>query len=94
MLNDCLCSRPVIDVPVDAGDDEVVATVSAKTLRTGARSDSVMLVGLAGGLIVIFTDVGVDVLVGVNANMLVATITDMEFIGTRVSLEDSLSFCC
>ena len=27
VFNDCLSSRPVIDVPVDAGDDGVVVTM-------------------------------------------------------------------
>jgi hypothetical protein len=36
IFNDLLSSRPVINVPVDAGDDGVVVTMSVKALRIDA----------------------------------------------------------
>ena len=49
-FNDDVSSRPVIDVPVDAGGDGVVVPESAKTLRIGTRSD-LLIVGLSGDFI-------------------------------------------
>ena len=42
----------MIDVPDDAGDDVLVVTASAKTLRIDSRC-GVVIVGPAGGFIVI-----------------------------------------
>ena len=54
-----MCSEPLIDMTVDAGDDGVVVTVSAKALRVDTRADlvivgfaAVMIRGLVGGMIV------------------------------------------
>ena len=162
MFKEFLCSRPVIDVPVDEGDDAAVVTESAKTLRTGARSGlvvvafaAVVIRGLVMltelGIVVVFvaaialevfvtvpcvgdvragvwtgtaidsdvtittrvgvmvrvlidlltdkiigfvTGIGVDVLAGVDTNMVAAAMVDLEFIIMRVSLEDALRFCC
>ena len=62
----------MIDVPDDAGDDAVVVTASAKTLRIIARSDLVVIVDLAGGYNVLFAAVVIDGLVGgmIDFNML------------------------
>ena len=161
MFSDFCSSRPVIAVPVDAGDDGVVVTRSIKTLRIGVRSGLVILglarvvipvlvgemigvimlaefdivvavvevivsevfvavscVGdvragvwtgevigidvavvtrvdmegvlidlLTGTVIDFVTESGVDVLTGVDANMVAAVMTDLEFIPKRVSLE-------
>ena len=161
LSNDFFVSRSIIDVPVDAGDDGVVVTVSDKTVGTDVRSDLVIAVlawvvinGLVGAMIgvgvgmladldivavvaatialevsvtvscvgdvrvgvwtgtaidsdvttvtrvgmvvVLIADtitgfvsgIDVDVLAGVDAT------ADLGFIDTRVSLEDSLDFCC
>ena len=105
MLNDFFISRPIIDVPVDAGDDEVVVTVPAKTVGTDVRAGlwtgiamdiDVTIVTRVGMVVVLIADtitgfvpgIDVDVLAGVDAK------TDLKFIDTRVSLEDSLGFCC
>ena len=73
MFNDFLFSRPVIDVPVDLGDDGVVVSMSAKTLRIDARSDLV-IVGLAGCFVVLFAVVVIRGLfgrmIGVGVDML------------------------
>ena len=58
-FNNFFSSRPVIDVPVDGDNDEVVVTMSAKKLCMVARSDLVIL-GLAGGFIVLFAGVVID----------------------------------
>ena len=43
--NDSFSSRPVVNVPVDAGDDAVVVTVSVvKALRIDARAGLVIIV--------------------------------------------------
>ena len=68
MLNDFLCSRPAIDVPVDAGD------ATAKALRIDSRSDLVMIVGLALGLIVLLAgevkDRWIGGIIGIDPDML------------------------
>ena len=73
MFNDFLCSRPVIDVPVDAGDDEVVVIMSAKALRIDARV-GLLVVGLAVGFVVLLAgevkDRLVGGIIGVDADML------------------------
>ena len=58
LSNDFFVSRSIIDVPVDAGDDGVVVTVSDKTVGTDVRSDLVIAVlawvvinGLVGAMI-------------------------------------------
>ena len=65
ILNDSASSLPVTDVPVDAGDNEVVVVTSAKTLRINVRSDLAIVVltwvvinGFVGAMI----GVGVDIL--------------------------------
>ena len=40
------------------------------------------------------TDIDVDVLAGVDANMVAAAMADLEFIDMGISLEDPLRFCC
>ena len=62
-FNGLLSSRPVIDVPVDGGYDEVVVIASTETLRIDARSDLVTA-GMDGGSIVIFATVVIDGLLG------------------------------
>ena len=82
MFNDFFISRPVIDVPVDAVDDAVGVTVSAKALRIDTRVGLVIVVFAAiviGGLVNGMVGVGVDMF------------TELGFIDT---LEDSLGFCC
>ena len=86
MFNNFFSSRPVIDVPVDMEGDGVVVTISAKTLCMVARSD-LLIVGLAGGFIVLFAgvvidgladgmiDVGVDMLAGFGIVVVVAAIS-------------------
>lgn len=49
---------------------------------------------LADTIIVFVSGVRVDVLAGVNANMVAATATDLGFIAMWGSLEDPLCFCC
>ena len=78
MFNEFCSSRPVIDVPVDAGDDEVVVTVSARTLRINVRSDLAIVVlawvvinGFVGGMI----DVGVDILAELDIVVVVAAVS-------------------
>ena len=109
MFSDLFSSRPVIDVPVDAGDDGVVVTESVKALCIDARA-GLVIVDLAGGYNVLFaavvidelvggmigfvSDSGVDVLAGVDIKMVAAAMVDLEFIPMRLSLEDSLRFCC
>ena len=66
----------VIDVPVEAGGDEVVATMSAKTLRIGARSD-LMIVGLAEGFTVVLAKVVVDVMIGTIIDVGVDVLTEL-----------------
>ena len=63
----------MIDVPDDAGDDVVVVTVSATTLRIDLRC-GVVIVGLVGGSIALS-----DGLVGVRVltDLLVNTIIDL-----------------
>ena len=75
MFKDFLCSGPVIDVPVDAGDDEVVVTVSVvKALRTDARTDLLVIVvfsavavmrGSVGGMVCVgmLTELGIVMVV-------------------------------
>ena len=54
-----------------------------------------VLIDLLTDTIIFFaTGVRVGMLAGVDANMLAAVMTDLEFIDMRVSLEDSLRFCC
>ena len=62
MFNGFLSSLPVIDVPVDEGNNGVVVTASVKALRIGARSNWV-IVGLAGGCMVLLTRLVMDGLV-------------------------------
>ena len=93
VFNDCLSSRPVIDVPVDAGDDEVGVTVSAKTFRIDTRVGLVIF-GLAGGVIVVFAAIVIGGLVNGMIGVGVDMLTELGFIDTRVTLEDSLGFCC
>ena len=45
-------------------------------------------------MIVFVADIGVDVLAGVNANMLTAAMADIDFIDMRGPLDDSLFFGC
>ena len=73
MFNDLLSARTVMHVPVDAGDDGVLVTVSAKVLRFDARTNVVfvLLVGVVmresvGGMI------GVDMLTELSVEMAVA----------------------
>ena len=63
----CSSSFPVIDVPVDAGDDEVLVTVSIKTLRINVRSVLAVVVlawamisGLADGMIGVRVDISTE----------------------------------
>ena len=53
----------MIDVPVEAGDDGVVATASAKTSRIDSRC-GLMIVGPAGAFIVPFAGVMIEGSVG------------------------------
>ena len=73
MLNNCFSSRPATDVSVDVGDDAVVATVSVNTLRTDVWSDLGVLVGLAGGFIILLAGEVKDGLVGatIGVDMLI-----------------------
>ena len=93
MLNDFFSSRPVIGVPVDAGDDAVGVTVSAKPLIIVTRVGLVIL-GLAGGVIVLFAAIVIGGLVNGMIGVGVDILTELGFIDTRVTLEDSLGFCC
>ena len=69
------------------GIDVTIAT------RVGAMVR--VLIDLLMNTIIFFvTGVRVDVSAGVNANTSAAVMTDFEFIDMRVSLEDSLRFCC
>ena len=72
-FNNFFSSRPVIDVPVDGNNDEVVVTASVKTLCIDTRS-GLLIVGLAGGFIVLFAGVVIDGLadgmIGVGVDML------------------------
>ena len=85
MFNGFSSCRPAIDVPVDAGDDGVVATASAQTLRIDSRC-VVVIFDLVRGSIVLFDGlVGrmfgvIDVLAGVDAKMMAVTTTDLDFI--------------
>ena len=86
MFKGLLCSRVVIDVSFDAGDAEVVVTMSTKALCTGARSDLVMIMlalvvinGLVGGMI----GVGFDMLTGLGIVVVAVPEIDLEIV--RVS---------
>ena len=63
MRNDFFSSRPVIGVPVDAGDDAVVDTKSATTLRFGTWT-VLVIADLAEGLIILFVAFGINGLIG------------------------------
>ena len=57
-----------------------------------------MLIGLlidllADTLNVFVPRIGVDVLAGVDADIVAAVVVDLEFIVTRVTLEDALGCC-
>ena len=93
MFNDFFISRPVIDVPVDAGDDAVGVTVSAKALRIDTRV-GLIIFGLAGGVIVVFAAIVIGGLVNGMIGVGVDMLTELGFIDTLVTLEDSLGFCC
>ena len=79
----------MIEVPVDAGDDGVVVTVSAKTLRIDTRVGLAIL-GLAGGFIVLFVGIVIGGLVDGMIGVAVDMLAELESIDMRVSLEDSL----
>ena len=79
MFNDLLSARAVMHVPVDAGDDGVVVTVSAKVTRTDARTDVVIVLlagvligGLVGGM------VGVDMLAELGIVIVGAAVIALE----------------
>ena len=61
-------------------------------MRVGAMV-GVLIDLLAVKIIGFVTRIGVDVLAGVDANMVAAAMTDLEFFDTRVSLEDALRCC-
>ena len=84
----------MINLLVDAGDDAVVVAMS-----------DLVIVDLAGELIAIFDKVMVDGLIGgimgIGVDMLgefgiivVAAMTDPEFIDTRLSLVEDALRCC
>ena len=56
------------------------------------RVDMVVVL-ITGTIIDFFPGISVDVLAGVDANMVAAAMTDLEFFDTRVSLEDALRCC-
>ena len=73
-----MCSEPLIDMTVDAGDDGVVVVTSVKTLRINVRSDLAIVVlawvvinGFVGGMI----DVGVDILAELDIVVVVAAVS-------------------
>ena len=96
MLNGFSSSRPVIDVPDDAGDDVVVATVSVRTLRIDSRC-GVVIVGLVGGSIVL-SDGLVGRMFGVSVEMLavfmVAAAIDLGFFVTVSCVGDVWDGVC
>ena len=96
VFKEIFSSCPVIDVPVEAGGDEVVATMSAKTLRIGTRSD-LIVVSVAGGFIAVLTKALVDGLVGVMIG--VGTDVFAEFgivvvVSTAIALEIFVTISC
>ena len=84
MFNVFCSSRPVTDVPVDAGADGSVVVTSAKTLRINVRSALVMINGLAGGMI----GVRVDILTELDIVVVVATASALEVFVTVSCVED------
>ena len=68
-------------MPVDAGDDGVVVTVSAKVLCTDARTD-VVIVLLAGVVIGGLVVIGVDMLAEVGIVIVVRTVIAFELFPT------------
>ena len=90
MFSDFCSSRPVIAVPVDAGDDGVVVTRSIKTLRIGVRSGLVIL-GLARVVIPVLVGemIGVVMLVEFDIVVVIAAT-----IVLRVLVTDVLHFRC
>ena len=95
MFNDLLSVRAVMDVPVDAGDDGVVVTVSVKTLSTDARTE-VVIVLLAGlvsvRLVVIVVDIVVRAVIAFELFLAVSCMVDVRVM--PISLDGSLRFCC
>ena len=83
----------MIDVLLDAGDDRLVVITSVKALCINLRDDSVIS-RMAGGFVVLLGGVVIDRFVGGMIGVGVDMMTDMELIDMRVSLEDSLCFCC
>ena len=59
MFHDAISSRPVLDMPVDAGDDGVVVTESAKTLRIG----TLVIADLAEGFVIVFAVLVINALI-------------------------------
>ena len=99
MFHDLLSARAVMGVPFDAGDDAVVVTVSAKVLRTGARTGVVivLLAGLViGGLVMIgvdmLTEVGIVIAVAFELFLTVLCMVDVR--SMPISLEGPLRSCC
>ena len=92
VFNEFLNSRPMIDVPVDGGDDGVAVTVSVTALLTSNR-DVLMILGLEGvvsaGSVGAIIGADVDVLTEFDIAVVIAGAIALE----RVSLEDPLSFC-
>ena len=111
MLKLAFSSRPVIDVPADAGDDAVVVVArTVKKLRIDTRT-GLAIVGLIGGLglcriggiIVRFTavglasgmiGVGVDMLTEVNIGVVVAAAIASEVFATASCIGDVRAGVC
>ena len=78
----------MIDVPDDAGDDVLVVTASAKTLRIDSWC-GVVIVGLVGGSIVLFDGL-VDRMFGVSVEML----TELFMVAAAIDLGVFVTVSC
>ena len=90
MFKDLFSSWPAIDVPVDAGDDEVAVTMSVTRLRIDARSDLV-IVNLVGGFIIVLAKVMVD---GMISDMIGVGVDVLAEFNIVVSLEVFVTTSC
>ena len=83
----------MIDVPVEAGDDGVVATASAKTSRIDSRC-GLMIVGPAGAFIVPFAGVMIEGSVGGMFGVDVDMLAELRMVAAAIDLGVFVTVSC